>query len=149
MAPVEEVPVEAAPGPGRRTAVSRGAVRAAAWVWIAVLVAGSLQPARPATVIGFHRQIHWVAFAGTALLLFALSKTRRREILVACTIFLLGVSLEVAQHLIYRNHVEWRDVTDDALAILAAYVLYRLTGAWKPKRPSPGCRRGVKKIFGD
>lgn len=137
MAPVEEAPAEAAPDrPGRWVAVSRAAVRAAAWVWIALLVAGSLQPARPGSVKGFHREIHWVAFAGGAVLLFALSKTRRREILGAGGIFLLGVSLEVAQHLIYRNRLEWRDMFDDGLAILAAFVLYRLTGAWKPK-PDP------------
>lgn len=116
----------------------RIALRAAAWVWIALLVVGSLQPSRPSTVKSLHREIHWVAFAGAALLLFALSKTRRREILRACTVFLLGVSLEIAQHLIYRNHLEWQDIADDGLAILAAFILYRLTGAWKPKRgPRP------------
>ena len=73
------------------------------------------------------------AHAGAALLLFALSKTRRREMLGAGAILLLGVSLEVAQHLIYRNHLEWRDIGDDAVAILAAFALYRLTGAWKPR----------------
>jgi hypothetical protein len=120
-----------------RTAVSRAVVLAAAWVWIALLVAGSLQPARPGAVKGFHRGIHWVAFAGAALLVFALSRTRRREILGAYAVLLLGVSIEVAQHLIYRNRLEWRDIADDALAILAAFALYRLTGAWKP-RPGPG-----------
>jgi hypothetical protein len=130
-----EAAVEAAPdGPGRWPTVSRAVVRAAAWMWIVLLVAGSLQPARPGAVKALHREIHWVAFAGAALLLFALSKTRRREILAAWTIILLGVSLEVAQHLIYRNHLEWRDIGDDAVAILAAFVIYRLTGAWKPRR---------------
>ncbi len=138
MAPVEDVPDESAPEPVRRTAVSRVAIRATACFWIALLVAGSLQPSRLSSVHGFHSEIHWVAFAGAALLLFALSKNRRREILGACTIFLLGVSLEIAQHLIYRNCVEWHDIADDALAILVAFALYRLTGAWKPRLdPSP------------
>jgi hypothetical protein len=134
MAPVEPAPVESAPyKPVRRTGVSRGALRIVAWVWIALLVAGSLQPARPGVVKGLHREIHWLAFAGAALLLLALSKTRLREMLGASAIFLLGVSLEVLQHLIYRNHLEWRDIADDGLAILAALALYRLTGAWKPR----------------
>lgn len=136
MAPVEGVPVESAPEPVRRTGVSRVAVRAAAWVWIALLVVGSLQPSRPGVVQAFHREIHWGAFAGTSLLLFALSKTRRREILGACAIFLLGVSLEVAQHLIYRNPVEWHDIADNFVAILVAFALYRLTGSWKPRNDS-------------
>jgi hypothetical protein len=137
MAPVEQAPVEAAPdGPACRAAVARAIVRAAAWAWIALLVAGSLQPARPGVVKALHREVHWVAFAGAALLLFALSKTWLREILGACTIFLLGVSLEVVQHLIYRNHLEWRDIADDGIAILAAFALYRLSGGWKPKSDS-------------
>src|SRR5450631_3469209 len=117
MAPVEDVPGGSPPKPVGRTAVSRVVVRATAWVWIALLVAGSLQPSRPGAVQGFHREIHWAAFAGAALLLFALSQTRRREILGACAVFLLGVSVEVAQHLIHRNRLEWPDVADDALAI--------------------------------
>ena len=134
MAPVEPAPVESTPEERvRRGGVSRGALRIAAWVWISLLVAGSLQPARPGIVKGLHREIHWVAFAGAAVLLFALSKTRLREMLGAGAIFLLGVSLEVLQHLIYRNALEWRDVVDDGLAILAAFALYRLTGAWKPR----------------
>jgi len=134
MAPVEPAPVESTPEERvRRGGVSRGALRIAAWVWISLLVAGSLQPARPGIVKGLHREIHWVAFAGAAVLLFALSKTRLREMLGAGAIFLLGVSLEVLQHLIYRNPPEWRDMVDDGLAILAAFALYRLTGAWKPR----------------
>ncbi len=133
MAAAEPPPVEPArDGRGWRTAVSPAVLRIVAWVWIALLVAGSLQPARPRAVRGVHREIHWVGFAGAALLLFALSKTRRREILGASAVFLLGVSLEVLQHLIYRNHLEWRDMADDGLAIVLTFALYRLTGAWKP-----------------
>jgi len=123
--------------PGPRTVVSAVVLRIVAWVWIALLTAGSLQPARPGVVKVLHREIHWVAFAGAALLLFALSKTRLREILGGCAILLLGVSLEVAQHLIYRGRLEWLDIGDDGVAILAALVLYRLAGAWKP-RPDAG-----------
>jgi len=130
---VAAAPVE----PVRRTAVSRAVLRTIAWVWIALLIAGSLQPARPGLVKGLHREIHWVGFAGAALLLFSLSKTRRREILGACAVLILGVLLEVLQRLIYRNHLEWRDIGDDGLAVLLAFALYRLTGAWKPKADPP------------
>jgi hypothetical protein len=131
------VPVEPAPDePVKRTAVSRAVLRIVAGVWLALLIVGSLQPARPGIVTGLHREIHWLAFAGAALLLFSLSRTRRQRILGALTIFLLGFSLELLQHLIYRNRLEWRDIADDGLAILLAFALYRLTGAWKP-RPDP------------
>lgn len=125
-------------GPVRRTAVSRGVLRVLVSVWLALLIAGSLQPARPSIVIGVHREIHWVAFAGAAFLLFSLSRSRRQEILRAGSIFFLGLSLEVVQHLANRNRMEWRDIADNALAILVALALYRLSGAWKPAPdPSP------------
>jgi len=65
-------------------------------------------------------------------LLLCLSQTRRQEIVRACTILVLGLSLEVLQHLANRNRMEWRDISDDGLAILAAFALYRLAGSWKP-----------------
>jgi hypothetical protein len=138
MAPVEPPPVAPAPEETvRRAAVSPAILRTVAWAWIAILIAGSLQPARPSLVRDLHREIHWVAFLGAALLLFALAKTRLKEMLWAGTVFLLGGSLEVMQHLIYGNHLEWRDIADDGLAVLAAFALYRLTGAWKPRRTVP------------
>jgi hypothetical protein len=109
------------------------ALRIAAWIWLSLLTVGSLQPARPGPVKLLHRPVHYVAFGGAALLLLPLSRTRRREILGALAIFLLGFSLEIIQYLINRNYLEWRDVGDDGLAILLAFVLYRLTGSWKPK----------------
>jgi hypothetical protein len=124
--------------PARRTAVSRAAIRIALWLWLAFLTAGSLLPARPGVVAANHRTIHWLAFAVAASLTFAASRTRWKEILGAVAIFSLGLSLEFLQHLIGRNPMEWRDVSDDGFAILAAFTLYRLTGAWKPRgEPRP------------
>jgi hypothetical protein len=107
------------------------------WLFLtAVLIVGSLQPARPAFVHAVHRGIHWLGFGGSALLLYCLSRTPRQEILGAFATVLLGLSLEFLQHRIGHNSMEWRDVADDALAVLAFFALYRLTGAWKPT-PDP------------
>jgi len=114
--------------------VSRAALRIVASIWIALLIIGSLQPVRPGVVIGHHRQVHWVAFAGAALMLFSLARTRRQEALGALAMFFLGVSIEVLQHLIYRHSMEWRDIRDDGLAILVALALYYLTGSRKPSQ---------------
>ena len=106
-----------------------------AQAWILLLIVGSLQPARPGPLVahlGFHRGVHWLAFAGATLLLLAVSRNRRQEIRSAIAVFLLGLSLEFLQHLIYRNAMEWWDVRDDTLAILAAFALYQLTKARKP-----------------
>ena len=101
-------------------------------LWLILLIAGSLQPARPSLVTDVHREIHWLAFAGAAGLLFCLSRNYCQEILSVIATFLLGLSLEILQHLIYGNRMEWRDAADDALAVLIAFALYRLTGARKP-----------------
>jgi len=53
---------------------------------------------------------------------------RRQEVRVVIAVFLMGVFLEYLQHLIYHNTMEWRDVRDDALAILAGFAAYRLAG---------------------
>jgi hypothetical protein len=118
--------------PVKRPPISRGVLRTVARVWLTLLIIGSLQPSRPGIVADVHREIHWVAFGGAALLLLCLSQTRRQEIVRACTILVLGLSLEVLQHLANRNRMEWRDISDDGLAILAAFALYRLAGSWKP-----------------
>ena len=76
--------------PAKPAGVSPAALRIAAWIWLALLIVGSLQPARPSPAKTLHRPIHYVAFAGATLLLLALSRTRRREIQGALAIFLLG-----------------------------------------------------------
>ncbi len=114
-------------------AVPRFALRGVAWFWLAFLIVASLQPIRPVIVKSNHRPLHYVAFAGAAFLLLSLSRTRRREILGALAIFLLCCALELLQHVIYRTNFEWSDLVDDGIAILAACVLYRLSGAWKPR----------------
>ena len=136
----QAVPADLALVDTGRIAAPRLVLRIVTRLWIALLIVGSLQPSRPGVVTGHHREIHWVAFAGAAFLLFSGSSTRRQQILRAFAIFLLGASLEVLQHLIYRNHMEWRDIADDGVAILVAFALYRLTGGWKlGSDPRPKC----------
>ena len=102
-----------------------------ACAWILLLIVGSLQPARPAPMAGLHLGIHWLAFAVLSLLLLILSRTRRQEVFGVVAACLLGLSLEYLQHLIYRNPMEWHDVRDDSLAVLAAFALYRLAAFGK------------------
>jgi hypothetical protein len=96
-----------------------------------LVAVGSLRPASPGPVLDLHREIHWLAFGGAALLLLLGSRNRRQEIRSVIAVFLLGLSLEYLQHLIYHNPMEWDDVGDDALAILAVLALYRLAGTCK------------------
>lgn len=62
IAPVEPAPVAPAPDePVKPTAVSRVVLRIAADVRLALLIVGSLQPARLGIVTGLHREIHSLA----------------------------------------------------------------------------------------
>ena len=121
--------------PVKRAALSIVALRIGTVAWLTLLVVGALQPARPDFVKGVHREIHWVAFAGAALLLIAVVRTRRQETVGVFTVFCLGLCLEILQHLLYRNPIEWRDVSDDGLAIMVAFACYHLTRVRKAAFP--------------
>jgi len=120
-----------------RHGVPRLFLRILARVWIAALIIGSLQPARPGVVRGFHREMHWVAFGGAVLPLLFLARSRSREILAVCGMILLGVTLEILQHLIYANAIEWRDMADDGAAVLAAFALYYLATCRRRPKDNP------------
>lgn len=112
-------------------------VRRAALAWILLLVIGSLQPARPAPVraSALHREIHWLAFGGTALLLLLVAPSRAfqlQSVIAACA---LGLSIEYLQHLIYHIDLEWPDVRDDCLAVFVTFALYRCRN-WRTEPPS-------------
>jgi hypothetical protein len=109
--------------------------------WILFLVAASLQPARPGplvTHVSIHRGVHGLAFAGAAFLLLLLSRNLRQQVRNSIVVVLLGLSLEYLQHLMYRSVMEWWDVRDDLLAVLAVFGLYQLIGARKPIAAPPG-----------
>jgi hypothetical protein len=101
--------------------------------WFLAVILGSLQPRRPGSIAGLHREIHWVAFAGAAFFLLLSTRSRLQAIHRALGTLLLGLALEYVQHLIYHKAMEWLDVGDDALAILAALALYW----WAVRRNPP------------
>jgi hypothetical protein len=103
-------------------------IRLIAQAWLLLVIVGSLQPARPWHSVAVHRGIHWLAFAGLALVLLLPSRNPRQEIHSVIAACLLGLSLEYLQHLVYLKPIEWWDVRDDTFAILAAFALYRLAG---------------------
>ena len=92
-------------------------------VWVAALVLVSLQPARPSAGTSLsllHRPFHFVAFAVTALLLCRWLRNAGKAMVAT---ILLGFAIELLQHLIYRNPIEWWDVRDDAMAAAGALLL--------------------------
>lgn len=92
--------------------------------WILIVAVGSLQPARPGPVRGVHAELHWFLFGVTALLLLLVSRNRRQEISAMVATCLFGLTLELAQHLIYHKAMEWHDVIHDLLAVSVVFALY-------------------------
>lgn len=85
--------------------------------WLLLLAIIALQPSRPAPMHIAHRELHFLAFAITALLI-------PRKPLQSLTLTVaFGVTLEFLQHLIYHNPMEWWDVRDDAIGATAAIIL--------------------------
>jgi hypothetical protein len=107
-------------------AKSTAGLRRIAQAWLLLVIAGSLQPKRPAPLLAFHREIHWLAFAGLALLVLLVSRTVQETLQRVLAVLWLGVCLETCQHFLYHTATEWRDVRDDGFAILAACGIYWL-----------------------
>lgn len=95
----------------------------------------SLQPLRPSAgnaLHYLHRPFHFVAFGLTALLLwrffsvaawpliFSGVLAARSGVGAVLATIVLGGTLELLQHLIYHNRMEWWDVRDDGSAAIAA-----------------------------
>ena len=139
----------------------RNVIRRLAEVWLLLVVVGSLQPTRlfvaakslrignpeftgswqagtPIPALELHREIHWLAFGGVAFLLLLLTRSRREEICSAFAAGLLGMFLEFLQHLIYHIPMEWLDVRQDVLAIVAIFALYQIAGAARSAIRAPG-----------
>jgi hypothetical protein len=104
---------------------SRSILRLIAQIWLLLLIIGSLQPSRPGSVLAHHRSLHFLIFGVAAILWLLLARTWRQEVIAAVALCILGLTLEYLQHFFYRNVMEWWDVRDDSLAIVAAFTLYR------------------------
>lgn len=108
-------------------------LRRIAALWTAAVIAISLQPLRPSHSAKslLHRPAHFLLFGLTAVILwlfFAAPPGRPDRAFPKALAFtiLLGYFIELLQHLIYRNRMEWWDVRDDALSAVAALALLAL-----------------------
>ncbi|MGH9628409.1 MAG: hypothetical protein ACRD7E_08745 [Bryobacteraceae bacterium] len=96
--------------------------------WILAIIIGSFLPAETKQTIGTqsgmehgwsHRAYHLGAFGLTALLVSLVNRKPSRQVLWCGAVFLLGLSIELTQSAISRLPVEWGDVRDDAIGIIA------------------------------
>jgi VanZ family protein len=91
-------------------------------LWVAGLVAVSLQPWRPGTPHDgtVHGVLHFLAYLSTALLLAFAARGARQRIHAGLEVVALGAAIEYAQHLLYRGAFEWGDLASDVCAALLA-----------------------------
>jgi len=96
-------------------------------VWVVCLVIFSLQPLRFAAVRGgtvAHAAAHALAFGVPTFVLVRARLSSARELLLCA--LLLALSIELAQHFVYRNQFEWLDVVADFLGAFFAILLCSL-----------------------
>jgi hypothetical protein len=83
-----------------------------------------------------------LAFSIVALLAVRISRSVLVRILVFIGSLLFGFGIESAEHLVYHNLLEWKDVLVDALGVIGGTLIGLLTA---PKETdSEGKARGVK-----
>lgn len=109
--------------------LSRKRLRLIAAFWILTLTAVSLQPYRPhgESQSAAHPIIHIAMFGIAALLLLAPAESRKGQWMAAFGVVALALFIETAQHLMYKNVLEWWDVRDDIIGLLIAVALNRWT----------------------
>jgi hypothetical protein len=138
--------------------VSRSLAQWFARLWITVVIAGSLLPGSASVHFHAsenetaqvrqranlaHRFIHFVAFGSSFLVLSLLATGRREELEAAFEVMAIGCIIELIQYLVYshRQVFEWWDVRDDAIGIIAGFLLIQIMGQVKRPRPARGLPR--------
>lgn len=110
--------------------------------WLLVLIIGSFLPGHAKEAIGTpdrtaahslpitnhvaltpHRLYHLLSFGATALLLMLVARTKTGEFGGAFATIVLGVVIEVGQYLSNDFVLEWWDIRDDTIAVIAALLL--------------------------
>ena len=109
--------------------ISRTFLTRIAPIWVLVLALGSFLPDHAKGAIGthsLHRLYHLISFGSTAYLLSLIARDTRERLAAASFVIFLGLTLEFFQHIVFHIPLEWWDVRDDTLGVLAAALLIRL-----------------------
>src|SRR5271165_2874013 len=104
--------------------------RLAAAIWAAALFAISIQPARPGNIHSgpAHHVAHFLSFGALAFLAaMGFGFADRISVYPALGTFLWGGAIEYLQHLQNQMPVEWYDVRDDGVGIIAFMILWHIS----------------------
>jgi hypothetical protein len=118
-----------APRPVLRVFLKRAVLAGAALLWIAGLVFVSLHQVVPHAPQGsmLHPIEHVVAFGILGIMLLPLCRSRGPKLVVILAILGFACALEIGQHQLFRQPIEWWDVRDDGTGLLLALLLLRFT----------------------
>jgi len=111
--------------------------------WISAVIVGSLLPGSAKVRLHVseiktkhsrnlvsisHRWTHIVTFGSSFLVLSLLAAGKREELKAAGEIMIISCVVELAQYFVYshRQVFEWWDVRDDAIGIVAAFLLLQI-----------------------
>lgn len=98
-------------------------------LWIACLVFVSVIRIVPHAPQGstLHGIEHAAAFGILALIVLPLCRNRRQKLVVTLAMLCFAVGLELGQHRIYGQALEWWDVWDDGAGVLVVLLLFEFT----------------------
>jgi hypothetical protein len=116
----------------------KSAYRTATFCWGAALLIGSLQPGRPGNIhFGIlHLVAHLLSFGVLGFLATsAFAPTDQISWTPAACVFLFGFAIEFFQHWHNAMSIEWPDVADDGIGILASVALFHFL-----------CRRPARRL---
>ncbi len=74
------------------------------------------------TTGAFHRAGHLLAFLILAFLLCRIASNTAARLVRCAGAVVLGILLETAEHLIYRDRLEWDDVLVDAIGVALGFL---------------------------
>jgi hypothetical protein len=101
--------------------------RLAAVAWAVILLVISLQPARPGNIHSgpAHHIAHFFGFGALALLsAMGLGFSDRNSVYAGLASFSWGMMIEYLQHAHNQVPIEWYDVRDNSLGIIAFMILW-------------------------
>lgn len=108
-------------------------------VWLLLITAVSLAPLRAKTALGtvgfWHNPMHFAVFLLTGVLaLFGAQSLYARGFRTFMLVAFCA-TIELLEAVIYRNHIEWRDILIDSLGLFSGWLLVMLVRG--PATPRP------------
>ncbi len=110
-------------------------MRVVSFVWILVIVVLSLVPIRVKDLLHtrghWHFAFHFAAFFASAVLFCWSSRGRRNRATLSSGLFLLALTVEWLEVVLYHARFEWEDVAMDAAGVIAGWLVAE---AWRNGR---------------